>query len=137
MDREKIIKILSDIDKYLKDLEGRKIVSLGDLRNLEKYYACSMILFSLLNRVIDLGQEIVISKKFGMPSSYKDIFRLLYERRIVNKKNFEGLKKFVDLRNALSHEYYRADEKKIFDALQEIEQVEKFVSEAKNYLKKN
>lgn len=131
MDRERIIKIMSDIEKYFSDLEQREIKSLDDLMDMEKYYAVSMILFSLLNRIIDLGQEIIISKKFGMPSSYKDTFRILFERKIIDKKMFEEFKKFVYLRNALSHEYYRIDEKDIFYAVRKIGILKRFVERIK------
>ncbi len=134
MDKERIIGILNDIEKYLNDLNGMKIKGLEDLRDIERYYATSMILFSLLNRVIDLGQEIVISKKFGMPSSYRDIFGILFERRIIEKEMFEELKKFVDLRNILSHEYYRIDEKDIFYAVQKIEILKRFIETTKKYI---
>lgn len=135
MDRERIIKIMSDIEKYFSDLESREIKGLDDLKDIEKYYATSMILFSLLNRVIDLGQEVIISKKFGMPSSYKDTFRILFERRIIEGGMFEELKKFIDLRNVLSHEYYRIDENDIFYAVQKIRVVKNFVGRMKKEIR--
>jgi len=135
MDRERIIKIMSDIEKYLSDLKDRNIRSLEDLKDIEKYYATSMILFSLLNRVIDLGQEIVIGKKFGMPSSYKEIFRILFERKIIDKSTFENMEKFVDLRNILSHEYYRAEAAVIFKAVKNIGVIKNFVEKARSVMK--
>ena len=36
-----------------------------------------MALFSLLNRVIDLGSEMVMGADLGTPAIYRDIFRLL------------------------------------------------------------
>ncbi len=100
---------------------------LEDLDNIEKYYASSMVLFSLLNRVIDLGQEIVISKKLGMPSSYKDVFRILFSRKIIGNELFREMETFVDLRNALSHEYHRIDKNYLFDAIGNIDTVRKVV----------
>lgn len=127
MDKERIISILSDIEKYLNDLKEMKVNSLDDLDSMEKYYASSMILFSLLNRVIDLGQEIVISKKLGMPSSYKDVFRILFSRKIIGTELFKEMETFVDLRNALSHEYHRVDKNYLFDAIGNIDTVRKVV----------
>lgn len=127
MDEERIISILSDIEKYMNDLKEMNVNRLEDLDNIEKYYASSMVLFSLLNRVLDLGQEIVISKKLGMPSSYRDIFRILLSRKIIGSDLFKKMEAFVDLRNALSHEYHRIDKGLIFDAINGIDTVRKVV----------
>ena len=127
MDRERIIIILSDIKKYRKDLDDRNIKNIQDLENLEKYYAASMILFSLLNRVIDIAQEIVISKKYGMPASYKDTFRILSQRKFIEKDMLIELEKFVDLRNSLSHEYYKLEASAIFHAVNNIKSIDQFV----------
>lgn len=101
MDKERIVKILSDIENYLNDLEERNIRRSEDLTNVEKYYATSMILFSLLNRVIDLAQEVVLGKKLGMPASYKQIFRILSEKRLISRELFKEMEKFINLRNIL------------------------------------
>jgi len=90
-----------------------------------------MLLFSLLNRIIDLAQQVVIAKSLGMPVSYKDTFRILFENGLIDKRTFEQLKKFVELRNALSHEYYRIEHKDIFEALQKSGGLRAFVEKMK------
>jgi uncharacterized protein YutE (UPF0331/DUF86 family) len=131
MDRERIVKIVSDIEKYMNDLEEMNIRKAEDLTGIEKYYATSMILFSLLNRVIDLAQEVVVGKKLGMPSSYKEIFRILRERDFISKETLGEIEKLVELRNILSHEYYRIGSGEIFRAVKNVGVVRKFVSEIK------
>jgi len=44
-----------------------------------------MVLFTILNRAIDLGEEIALSKNLGMPSPHKDIFRLLLKNQTIEK----------------------------------------------------
>lgn len=40
MNKDRFVKILTDIEKYLQDLRDMKINSLNDLKNnMEKYYA--------------------------------------------------------------------------------------------------
>ncbi|MDI6807138.1 MAG: DUF86 domain-containing protein [Candidatus Aenigmarchaeota archaeon] len=135
MDKERVVKILSDVEKYFKDLEDREIKTVDDLRDVEKYYATSMILFSLLNRIIDLGQEIVLSKKLGMPSTYKEIFEILFERNFITKEMLNELKKLVDVRNILSHEYYRVDISFIFKAAKRVKVIKEFVKIMKKEIK--
>ena len=135
MDKERLTKIIADIEKYSKDLEKMKIKEVEDLRNIEKYYSTSMILFSLLNRVIDLGQEIVIGKKLGMPSTYKDIFRILLRRKIIDEKMFGKFKKLVDMRNMLSHEYHEIKGEDIFRTMKDVKIVKKFIKRMKKETK--
>ena len=71
-DRERIVKIVSDLEKYFRDLEELKIEEIADIEAKMHFYALSMVLFSILNRTIDLGNEIVMANNLGMPSTYKE-----------------------------------------------------------------
>ena len=76
-DTERIARIISDIEKYLRDLEELDIKEARDLADKRNFYAISMVLFSILNRTIDLGEELVMANNLGMPSTYREIFKLL------------------------------------------------------------
>lgn len=135
MPKERVIKALNDIELYLQELVGYKIASINDLRDVKNYRAVSMTLFSLLNRVIDLGQEAIIEKKAGMPSSYKDIFKILYEKKIIDKNELKEFEKLISLRNMLSHEYFRIDEGNIFQAIKKTALIRSFVKKIKEVFK--
>ncbi|NCN65747.1 MAG: DUF86 domain-containing protein [Candidatus Altiarchaeum hamiconexum] len=77
--------MINDIEKYFGDLENLGIEKADDLDDRKNFYAVSMVLFTILNRAIDLGEEIVLSKNLGMPSTYKDIFRLLLKNKTIEK----------------------------------------------------
>jgi hypothetical protein len=66
-DTERIARIISDIEKYLRDLEELDIKEAKDLADKRNFYAISMVLFSILNRTIDLGEELVMANNLGMP----------------------------------------------------------------------
>ena len=68
-DLERLTKIISDIYRYPDDLERMKIKDPRDLDGTKNFYAVSMILFALINRVIDLGDEIVTSRNLGVPGT--------------------------------------------------------------------
>ena len=86
--------------------------------------------------MIDLGDEIVDSKKFGFPSEIKDIFILLSENKVINKKTEEKLKDLVRLRNKIAHRYGSINKEDIFKAIEDIKIFEMFVSEIVEYMKK-
>jgi uncharacterized protein YutE (UPF0331/DUF86 family) len=46
-----------------------------------------MVLFSLLNRVFDLGSEMAIAHNLGIPGTYREIFVLLRKDGIIKKRS--------------------------------------------------
>ncbi|WP_067052210.1 type VII toxin-antitoxin system HepT family RNase toxin [Methanofollis ethanolicus] len=109
-DRERIALILADIEIYCTDLKEFQIGSAEDLRDKKTYYAVSMVLFSLLNRVIDLGSEMAMGANLGTPATYRDIFRMLEKGGIIDGGMNRSLSSLVYYRNLLSHEYHTFDE---------------------------
>ena len=43
-----------------------------------------MLVFSLVNSAIDLGNEIISAKKLEMPQSYKEIFEILANNKLID-----------------------------------------------------
>lgn len=134
-DKERVGKIFSDMERYLADLESLDVKTMKDLENKKNFYSVSMVLFSIINRTIDLGEEVVASNRLGTPSTYKDIFYLLARGRIINSRMKEELSGLASYRNLFSHEYYRFTEKDVFAALSKISVVRDFVKRIKSRIK--
>ena len=134
-DKERIAFIVEDINMYLKKLEDRKINSLSQLDDLN-FYACSMLVFSVLNRMIDLGDEIVKEERLGYPLEIKDVFILLSDKGIINKKMEEKLRDFVIERNKFSHRYGTIKKEDVFNLIKEMKTVKEFVNIILKYVNK-
>ncbi len=134
-DKERITKIIKDIEKFFNDLKEINITSVDDLSEKEKFYSTSMLLFSIINRVIDLGDEIVAAKDIGIPSKYKEIFELLSKHKIIPPDMAKKMSELVYYRNLLSHEYHDFTEKDVFEILGKIKIVESFIKKVKEVLK--
>lgn len=126
-DKEKIAFIVEDIKMYLQKLEKMKLNSAEDLKDDTKFYASSMILFSILNRTIDLGDEIVKDEKLGYPLEIREIFILLSDNKIISKTLEKRLRDLVISRNKLAHRYGSIKEKDIFNLTKEMKYVKEFV----------
>lgn len=126
-DIKRIGKMISDIERYFRDLNELNVKSIRDLEDKRNYYTLSMILFSILNRTIDLGEEMVVTNNLGMPSTYREIFSLLMENGFIDKEMEKELSRLVFYRNLISHEYYDFGKEDIFDVYKRIHVVEKFV----------
>jgi uncharacterized protein YutE (UPF0331/DUF86 family) len=127
MNRERTTVIIADIEKYLRELEDLNIKTIEDLKERKNFYSASMLLLTIFNRVIDLGEELVLRKKLGMPATYSEIFALLRKADIINDKLFLELREIVRLRNRLSHEYFTFTEKDVFEGLKKIKIVKQFI----------
>lgn len=134
-DLQRIGRIIADIQKYLKELESYKIKSILDLKDSKTYNAASMVLFAILNRVIDLGSEIISSEDLGAPNTYRDIMPILAKANVINETQAKNLNKLVRIRNVLAHFYDDIKEKELFETIKEIHQVEEFVKTAKKRIK--
>jgi uncharacterized protein YutE (UPF0331/DUF86 family) len=125
-DKVKIGKVLSDIRKYLRDLEEQKIKKWEDLKKKDKFYSCSMLIFSLTNSAIDLGNEIISAKKLEMPHSYREIFEILAVRKIIDEEMKDDLIELVRIRNMIAHRYFVITPKKLFFSLRRLKSLKKF-----------
>jgi len=134
-DLERLTKIISDIHRYLDDLERLEINNPRDLDDVRNFYAVSMILFTLINRVIDLGDEIVTSRNLGVPGTYREIFNLLERGKVIDKELANDLSNLVYQRNILAHEYHNLTEKDVFRTYRRVHVIRKFVERVKENIK--
>lgn len=105
-DKPKLGKAIADVEKYYRDLIEISITKEEDLEDKTKFYAVSMLIFSLGNDAIEIGNQIVAAKNIGVPGTYEDIFNVLKERKIIDDALFKKLIELTRLRNTLAHRYF-------------------------------
>lgn len=137
IDKEQISVMIKDIERYLSDLSEMRINSKNVLLEKEKYYAVSMLVFAVMNRVIDIGNEIISgSAKIPLPGTYKETFELLSKNKILSSGLAHDLTGLMKYRNIIAHEYYQLSIEEIFRLKKDIYRVEGFIQEIKKFLKK-
>lgn len=94
-----------------------------------------MLLFSIINGAITLGEEAIATKASGFPASYRDVFEILNKNKIISKELAAEMSMLVGYRNMFAHEYWSFTEKDVWDALQRVRSVKPFVSEIRKVLK--
>jgi len=134
-DIERINVIIKDIEKYFEGLRGINL-NKENISLPEKYFSASMIMFSILNRAIDLATEIIVKNEFGMPVSYKQYFEVLGEKGIVDKNLSKELGKLMEDRNLFAHQYFDMDRKKVLGVSKRIYYVKDFVERVKKIVQK-
>ncbi len=132
---ERITKIIKDIVEYQRLLKSFKINSINDLNESKTLHSSAMIIFAMLNRVIDLCQEILIKEEYGMPSRYGEIFNKLEKAGIINKKESQEFEELMKFRNAIAHTYYDMTKNDVFKILQKIKLISELVEKVKKRIK--
>ena len=126
LNKERLNFIVEDINIYFEKL--RKIAPTKEnLNNDEKFLSTSMASFQILNRMIDLADEIVKIEKIGYPLQIKDLFTFLEEKNIIDKKLERKLKDLVISRNKFSHRYGNINKEEILLILKELDSVKNFI----------
>ncbi|MFZ5501560.1 MAG: DUF86 domain-containing protein, partial [Candidatus Micrarchaeota archaeon] len=99
-------------------------------------YALSMVVFAVMNRVIDIANEVIAgSKDVPVPGSYSESFEILSKNSIIKKETAAALTKLMRYRNIIAHEYYRLSEDELFRLKKEVYKAEGFLQEIKKHLK--
>jgi len=132
-DKLRISKLVSEIEAYFQDLSQLKPKK-EELYDKKMFYSISMILFQLINRAIDLGEEIITERKLGAPEKYKDIFYLLYKGKIIDLGTEKSFLRLVHLRNIIAHQYDDFNESDLFNAIPDLESIKILVKTTKKLI---
>lgn len=101
--------ILTDIRHYLDDANrifNRKEKLDQDGRD---FYARSMVLFALSNRLIDLAREVIYIRGYAAPDEKlknKVFMKRLHDKRVISSDLRTEMVLLVNFRNKVSHHFY-------------------------------
>jgi len=99
------------------------------------YNTLAMECFQSVNALIEIGEWIVTEKKFGFPSTYREIFELLHDHKIIDMEILESIKRLIFLRNLVSHEYHKITRDELIEMVDLLKNARKFVVRVKEMAK--
>ena len=134
-DLERLSILIDDVNMYIGKIERLDILSMKNIDDLV-FDACSMNCFSLLNKILDLAEEIVRGRDLGTPFKYRDLFDMLVSVKIIDKKLGEKLGDMIILRNKFSHRYDKISEKELFKFVEEIGEIKTFLKDIEREVRK-
>ncbi|MDD1709236.1 MAG: DUF86 domain-containing protein [Methanoregulaceae archaeon] len=85
--------------------------------------------------MIDLADEVVAAYDLGMPSSYREIFTMLYRRNLIEKDLFDAMAVLVSYRNGLAHEYGQITPADLLKILAMTEDITRFRGKVKDTIR--
>ena len=122
-------RIISDISQYLGDARSISLQPSRSDRDRRNYYALSMVLFALSNRLIDLGRETVYFRGYAGPDEEiknKVIFKRLSDHNVIEPGIRQDLIRMVDFRNRCSHHFHEMTKEELIQVCNSLPQYEAF-----------
>lgn len=127
---------IGDIERFFGDMRRMGVCEEVSQEDLKGFYAASMSLLAIINRAIDLANEVILSCGWEEPFSYAEAFRILERQKVIDKDLAGRLLALVRLRNFLSHEYHRATEEDLRQACELIGSVREFIAAVEDWVKR-
>lgn len=137
MDKERILSKLAEIEEYLGEIYENMPQSFEE-------YESSTVLRRAMERLLQITIEACIDTcailvkelKLGIPSKEEDFIQKL-ENSVLSEEVVSSLKNMKKFRNLIVHGYSKIDDYQVYGILREnLEDIEKFISEVKEFLRK-
>lgn len=139
VDKEKIAKLLRDIEVYLQQSEElQRIDKTEYMNNWKVYDLVDRKLHLLLETFLSIGDMIISEFKLRKPDTYGDIRKKLYENKIIDFELCVNLIDLAKFRNVLVHEYLNLDRERVYEHLQrDPEIIKRFMKQIKEFINRS
>jgi len=110
VDRNLLLRKLAELEEYLGQIKEYENIGVEQYsRDWRIQRIVERTMQMIIETCVDIAGHIISDKKYRIPSSYADTFRVLYENNFVEKGLFEKLEKMAKFRNIVVHHYDRLD----------------------------
>ena len=133
---DRINTMIEDIKKFFADLDTIN-PNENNIENPEILHSTSMLIFGIMNRSIDIAQEIIVKNEIGMPQKYGESFSILGDKGIIDKKLIVDIEKLIEKRGLFAHHYYDVNKKEVIKLSKDINIVKKFVESVKKLIERD
>lgn len=139
IDKERILNTIKIIQEYI-DLIKKRNISIADESENDKnfrYMGISMAFFTILNKTIELAEELVDSLELKyVATTYMENIEILYKNKLLDENQYKIFKSFVSYRNEIAHEYEEIKNVEIDWCLKNLDFISDFIKIIKKKLLK-
>ena len=131
VNKELILRKIDDIEEELKKIKNIKDITIDEfLSDEDRVDALKFRLLKIIEASIGICSHVVV-KLFGIiPESYSECFKILGDKKIIDKELSNKLVKMAKFRNLLIHMYYKVDDREVYKIIKEnLSDIEMFVKE--------
>lgn len=137
VDKELIKKLLSNLNFYLSELKKKRSISLQ--RFLSDYDIQAVVerrMQECIEVCIDIGNHIISDENFRPAKTYREVFFILEENKIISQDLAKNLADLASFRNILVHGYTDLDSKIVYQKFKSsINVFEKFIKNILEFIK--
>ena len=137
VDKHLILRKLSTLDEYLKQIDEYSDISLKDYAaDWKVQRIVERTLQMMIETCLDVSGHIISDEKLRVPETYADMFRILVENGVLKGLQLEALEKMAKFRNIIVHDYEKIDAEIVLGILQKnLNDFETFKTAIIDYLK--
>ena len=126
------------IDRNLRFLEEIKILSPDQfVESYKDVQAAKYSLLEIIEACIDIANYIISAKGFRRAEEYSEMFKVLKEEGVIQKKLATKLEDMARFRNLLVHRYGEIDNRKVLEIIKRnLKDIEQFEKEIEKLIKR-
>lgn len=110
VDRNVILRKVSELDTYLKQISEFSGLSVQDYSNDWKTQRIvERTLQMMIETCVDIANHIISGSDMRTPTTYGDTFRILLENRVLGPEMAAVMEKMTKFRNVVVHQYEMVD----------------------------
>lgn len=110
VDRDLVLRKLSELDEYQNQVQEFKGITVKQYReDWKKQRIVERTLQMMIETCLDIANHIVADRGYRVPVSYADIFKVLGENNVLEKKLVDRMEKMAKFRNILVHQYEKIE----------------------------
>ena len=118
-DKEKILKIVSELRKSVRRLQSLRNLSQDKfIKDPDKIGSAKYHFIVAIESSIDMCNHIISRNGYRVPEDYADTFRVMAEVGTITEDFSEELMKMAKFRNRLVHIYWEINDKQLYQILQ-------------------
>ncbi len=138
MDKERILSKIAEIEEYLGEIYENIPQSFEEYEsNTVLKRAMERLLQITIEACIDTCAILVKELKLGLPTEEEDFLRKL-ENIVLSEEIVGSLKSMKKFRNLIVHGYSKINDYQVYEILRSnLEDIEKFMNEIKEFLREN
>ena len=109
-DKNMVLRKLSTIDEYLKQIREFSGVSIDEYKSdWKSQRIVERTLQMLIETCADIANHIISDRNMRIPTGYSDTFRVLLENNVIDENLFAVMEKMAKFRNIVVHQYEEVD----------------------------
>ena len=110
VDKNMVLRKLSRIDEYLKQIREFSGVSIDEYKSdWKSQRIVERTLQMLIETCADIANHIISDRNMRIPTGYSDTFRVLLENNVIDENLFAVMEKMAKFRNIVVHQYEEVD----------------------------